>query len=70
MKTWHFLALGLVTVVSVIAQILGEPGHGAWSRIPGFWAVLGFVGCVLIIFVSTVIGQYIVQRREDYYDEP
>ncbi len=70
MKTVYWIVLGLVTIVSTVAQMLGEPGHGPWSRIPGFWAGFGFVGCALIIIISKAIGNYILERREDYYDEP
>ena len=70
MKTWHWISLALVTVIGVITQIVGEPGHGAWARVPAFWSFFGFVGCVLIIVISKAIGKYILQRGEDYYDEP
>jgi hypothetical protein len=69
MKTWHWISLGLLTVIGVVAQSAGEPGHGAWSHIPAFWSFFGFVGCVLIIVISKAIGKYILQRGEDYYDE-
>lgn len=70
MKTWHWIVLGVITVISIIAQMLGEPGHSPWSAIPAFWTIFGFVGCALIIIVSKAVGKYWVQRREDYYDEP
>lgn len=69
MKTWHWIALGLLTAVSLWGQYAGEPGHGPWARIPLFWAIFGFGGCVLIIVVSKAIGKYLVVRQEDYYDE-
>jgi hypothetical protein len=57
-------------LASIVVQMTGEPGHGVWSRIPGFWGFFGFVGCALIIVVSKAIGSYLLERREDYYDEP
>lgn len=36
----------------------------AW---PGYYALLGFVSCVVIIVVSKLLG-YLLKRKEDYYD--
>lgn len=36
----------------------------AW---PGFYAVFGFVSCVVIILVSKLLG-FVLKRKEDYYD--
>ncbi|MFZ5427768.1 MAG: hypothetical protein ACOZEN_12400 [Thermodesulfobacteriota bacterium] len=43
--------------------------HTAMERIPGFWAIFGFVACVLIIIVSKWYGHLGIMTREDYYDE-
>ncbi len=34
---------------------------------PGFWAVFGFAGCVILIYFSKFIGRFIT-KKEDYYD--
>ncbi|MDI6655144.1 MAG: hypothetical protein QME59_04585 [Candidatus Hydrothermarchaeota archaeon] len=38
-----------------------------WDKIPGLYALYGFISCVLIIFVSKAIGHWL-KKREDYYD--
>jgi hypothetical protein len=38
----------------------------AW---PGFYAVFGFIACVVIILVSKLLG-FALKVREDYYDNP
>jgi len=43
--------------------------HTAPEHWFGFWAVFGFVACVLIIFVSKWYGHLGIMTREDYYDE-
>jgi hypothetical protein len=43
--------------------------HTAAEKIPGFWAVFGFVACVLIIIVSKWYGHLGIMTREDYYDD-
>jgi len=40
-----------------------------WQTIPGFSAIYGFVGCVLIIVVSKSLGHLWLQREEDYYEK-
>jgi hypothetical protein len=45
-----------------------EHAHTAVERIPGFWAVFGFVACVAIIIVSKWYGHLGIMTREDYYD--
>ena len=46
-----------------------EPVHTFVERIPGFWAVFGFVACVVIIIVSKWFGHLGIMTREDYYDD-
>ena len=46
-----------------------EKAHTAAEYLPGFWAVFGFVSCVVIIFVSKWFGKLGITRREDYYDQ-
>ena len=46
-----------------------EHVHTLVERIPGFWAVFGFVACVVIIIVSKWFGHLGIMTREDYYDD-
>ncbi len=54
------------------------PSRPLWTRStptrrpehwPGFWAVFGFVGCVVIILVSKWFGHLGIMTREDYYED-
>jgi len=42
--------------------------HTAAERFPGFWAVFGLVGCIVLILVSKGFGHLGIMQREDYYD--
>ncbi len=42
--------------------------HTAPEHWPGFWAVFGFISCVLIIIISKWFGHLGIMTREDYYD--
>jgi hypothetical protein len=39
----------------------------AWEDLPGFYAIFGFVACVVLVLVAREMRK-IVMRREDYYD--
>jgi hypothetical protein len=68
--TWSITGL-----MAVIAVVLGffvhtsEEEQGFWfNHVWGFFALLGFLGCVALIFVAKWLGHYWLQRKEDYYD--
>ena len=69
----------LWTVIFIAALILfitvdllrpHNEGHDglAWSHIPGFFALFGFIAGVVIIVVARIVGRHWLQRKEDYYD--
>lgn len=68
--TW--LILSLLAVIAVVAGFLmptDEEGHEFWwSHLPVFFALMGFLGCVAIIYTAKLLGHYWLQRKEDYYD--
>jgi hypothetical protein len=69
MKTWHWIPLGLVIVLSVGTQIIKRDDlHYWWDKVPGFWAVFGLAGTVLLVGVAILWGRKVVLRKEDYYD--
>ena len=41
--------------------------HQPAERIPGFYALYGFVGCVVLVLVAKELRK-VVMRPEDYYD--
>lgn len=59
----------LVVVDAVPGWVNKEHAHTAVEKIPGFWAVFGFLGCVVLILVSKAFGHAGIMKREDYYDE-
>jgi len=65
------VVLALLVVVDAIPALVDKSHHAhtAAERLPGFWSIFGFVGCLLIIFVSKWYGHAGIMTREDYYDE-
>ncbi len=39
-----------------------------WEGFFGFYAIYGFVACVILVLVSKYILRPLVKRKEDYYD--
>jgi hypothetical protein len=39
----------------------------SWENLPEFYAVFGFVACVVLVLVATQMRK-VVMRKEDYYD--
>lgn len=38
-----------------------------WEHLPGFYAIFGFIACVLLVLVAKEMRK-VLMRREDYYD--
>lgn len=70
MKTWHWIALGVIFLISLILEFgfmeIKDPHW--WNRIPMFYAFWGFLSCVVIIYVSKWLGKLFIFRSENYYD--
>lgn len=71
------IALLLIVAVSTALEgLVHDPHHDdpAWTmywfhHFPGWNGVIGFVGCVLLIWAGKLLGKAWVQKREGYYDE-
>ncbi len=56
-------------VVLLIADFLVHKHHDIpLEGAPQFYAVYGFVSCVMLIFIAKVI-RFFIKRDEDYYDK-
>jgi hypothetical protein len=42
-------------------------GHYSWESFPGFYALFGFVSCVVLVLAAKQLRR-ILKRDEDYYD--
>ena len=71
-KNYMWLIPMLLAIVAIAVGFFipsGEEEPGFWgSNINGFFAALGFVGCIAIIYIAKWLGYYWLQRKEDYYD--
>jgi hypothetical protein len=71
MKVWMWILLiGLMLAAMFGEIILPHSSTTAWwSGVYFFWAIFGFVGCIVLIYFAKYIFKAIVQRKESYYDE-
>ncbi len=63
--------LFLIDIVIVAWHNFGGPDvrHAEhwWENLPGFYAIYGFIGCVVLVLVSKQMRR-VLMRDEDYYD--
>jgi hypothetical protein len=39
-----------------------------WEKIPAFYAIYGFVACVVLVVIAKRMRKVVI-RKENYYDE-
>jgi hypothetical protein len=64
LKGLYVICILLVLADFVIHRHIGFN----WEKIPAFYAIYGFVACVLLVIIAKRIRN-IVMRQEDYYDD-
>lgn len=70
MKKWHWIILGVLTVISLIVEftMLADYDSHWWNQIPGFYIIWGFIGCAAVIYISKWLGSLFILSDEDYYN--
>jgi len=66
-KAW--ISFIIVLVVSLLLETIMTPHpYFEFDGFPGFYAIFGFISCVLIVLVSKFLGIFL-KRKEDYYND-
>ena len=70
MKNWHWIVLGILFLITLVLEFtyLADYDSHWWNSVPAFYALFGFVGCIVIIYVAKFIAKNIVNRDINYYD--
>ncbi len=42
--------------------------YHSWEELPGFYAIFGFVACVILVLLATQMRKFLM-RGEDYYEK-
>ena len=59
----------VICILLVIADfIIHRHTTMAWEKIPAFYAIYGFIACVVLVIVAKLMRK-VVMRPENYYDE-
>lgn len=64
LKVFYVLCVLLVVADFIVHRHI----YHDWENIPAFYAIYGFVGCSVLVFVAKAMRK-VIMRGEDYYDE-
>ena len=64
LKGFYVICILLVVIDFVVHRHVGFD----WEKIPAFYAIYGFVACVVLVVLAKIMRRY-VMRKEDYYDD-
>ena len=42
--------------------------YHSWEKLPAFYAIYGFIGCVVLVLIAKEMRK-VLMREEEYYDE-
>ncbi len=66
MKIIFYIALAVIVIADFVVP--RKDMYLEWEKIPGFYALFGFIACIIIIFIAKTVGHKLLMRKEDYYD--
>ena len=64
LKVFYVICAVLVAVDFVVHRHI----YHDWEKIPAFYAIYGFVGCVILVLIAKEMRKFLM-KGEDYYDE-
>ena len=59
---------GSLVLLLALEPFVHKHSYFAWEAGFGFYAIYGFVACVLLVLVAKYVLRPLVKRDEDYYD--
>jgi len=70
MKNWHWIVLGILFLITLVLEFtyLADYDSHWWNSVPAFYALFGFIGTFVIVYVAKFIAKNIVNRDINYYD--
>jgi sterol desaturase/sphingolipid hydroxylase (fatty acid hydroxylase superfamily) len=58
----------ICAVLFAVDLVIRKKAHMPWEEWPGFYAIFGFVACVMLVLFAKYVLRPAVKRNEDYYD--
>jgi len=59
---------GSLVLLLALEPFVHKHSYFAWEDAFGFYAIYGFVACVLLVLAAKYVLRPLVKREEDYYD--
>ncbi len=66
LKILFYISLAITVIVDFF--ITRRHVYFPWENIPGFYALFGFIACILIIVIAKTLGKKWLMKKEDHYD--
>jgi len=57
-----------LVVLFALDGVVEKHPHFPWEYGFGFYAVYGFIACVVLVLVARFVLRPLIMRREDFYD--
>ncbi len=57
----------ICAILLILDFVLHRHVIHSWENIPSFYAIFGFIACVLLVLIAKEMRK-VVMRKEDYYD--
>ena len=64
LKVFYVICALLVVIDFIVHRHI----YHDWENIPAFYAIYGFIGCVVLVLIAKEMRKFLM-RKEDYYDE-
>ncbi|HIE12785.1 MAG TPA: hypothetical protein EYP63_05075 [Desulfotomaculum sp.] len=68
LKVFLSIFFSVVVLLIIIDFFIPKDPHFRWEEYPSFYAVYGFVACVVLVLFAKYVLRPIVKRKEDYYE--
>ena len=63
---WGFYVICIILVIADF--VVHRHISLSWENIPAFYAIYGFIACVVLVVIANEMRK-VIMRKEDYYDE-
>lgn len=68
LKMYYLVLIIVIAIEVVLKMIEHHTPHFFWETIPGFHAIFGFAGCIVLVYASKGLGHRILMKDPEYYE--
>ena len=65
-KVLMYIFYSLCALLLILDLVVHRHTYHSWEELTGFYAIFGFIGCVVLVLLATWMRTWII-RPEDYY---